>query len=349
MTTPVWISLGSNLGDRRAILDAAVVALNQSPGVFVSRVSSYRETVPVGGPPGQGSFLNAAARLETDLTPRELLAATQAIERDLGRVRLVRWGERTLDIDLLIFATKFLDEPDLKLPHPRLAVRRFVLEPLAEIAPDVVDTITFQTIANLLTNLDRRPRIVMIDESIVAVAPGLCDLLAMFLDDEVVDLAATHFDLPFGMTREWMKRQGREIHGLMSLATIPVRGPESEPSWFVTNFAVDVPRIRKFQTRAFDEYLQDEDFMVRAIEYPKIWFSIHRSRIIDSIPDPTLIVASPNSRFARKAGVNQTPIYYPDAIEPDAIVAEVVAVCRGIAGECRVGEGVHGSSQLDPL
>ncbi len=84
MTTPVWIGLGSNLGDRKATLDAAVAALAEALGVVVRAVSSYHETAPVGGPPGQGSFLNAAARLDTTLDPHQLLAVTQAVENRLG-------------------------------------------------------------------------------------------------------------------------------------------------------------------------------------------------------------------------------------------------------------------------
>ena len=157
-TTPVWISLGSNLGDRQETLRAALGLLDQTPGVAVRSLSSFQETRPVGGPPEQGTFLNAAARLETTLRPEELLSVTRAIEDRLGRVRTVRWGERTLDIDLLIFGDEFVDTPSLKIPHPRLAFRRFVLDPLVEIAPDRVDVVTGRTVADLRANLDRTPR-----------------------------------------------------------------------------------------------------------------------------------------------------------------------------------------------
>src|SRR5436305_11685098 len=103
MATPAWIGLGSNLGDRKGILDAAVAALADAPGVAVKAVSSYHETSPVGGPAGQGAFLNAAAWLETSLDPHQLLAVLQEIEHRAGRVRKARWGERTLDLDLLIY------------------------------------------------------------------------------------------------------------------------------------------------------------------------------------------------------------------------------------------------------
>ena len=123
----------------------------------VRKVSSFHETEPVGGPPGQGKYLNAAAVLETTLDPLELLQVLQEIEAQFGRVRTVRWGERTLDLDLLLFDDRIIDTPELTIPHPRLRVRRFVLEPLAEIAPEAVDPVTKRTIADLLADLDQGP------------------------------------------------------------------------------------------------------------------------------------------------------------------------------------------------
>jgi 2-amino-4-hydroxy-6-hydroxymethyldihydropteridine diphosphokinase len=157
MGTHSLIGLGSNLGDRRANLDLAVAALSGTSGVAVRAVSSYHETRPVGGPSGQGPFLNAAALLDTTLDPFALLARLQAIEAEAGRVRTVRWGERTLDLDLLIHGTRFLTGPELTLPHPRMAVRRFVIAPAAEVAPDLTHTPSGLTIRELLTLLDRRP------------------------------------------------------------------------------------------------------------------------------------------------------------------------------------------------
>ncbi len=152
-----WIGLGGNLGDREARLDAAVAALDATHGVSVRAVSSYHETAPVGGPSGQGAFLNAAASVETTLDPEPLLDRLQAIETQSGRVRKARWDERTLDLDLLLFDDAVFATPRLEIPHPRMLVRRFVLAPLAEIAPDLIEPTTHQTISALLANLDRRP------------------------------------------------------------------------------------------------------------------------------------------------------------------------------------------------
>ncbi len=135
MRAVAFIGLGSNLGERERYLEAALDRLRASPGVRVLAVSSVRETEPVGYAE-QGRFLNAAAKLETTLRPSELLQLLLAIEGELGRVRDgPRFGPRTLDLDLLLYGDEQLEEPELTIPHPRLAERSFVLEPLAELEP----------------------------------------------------------------------------------------------------------------------------------------------------------------------------------------------------------------------
>jgi 2-amino-4-hydroxy-6-hydroxymethyldihydropteridine diphosphokinase len=133
--TRVFVGLGSNLGDRELNLRRALVRLEQLGSV---RVSSFRETDPV-GVTDQPKFLNAAAELATDLSPRELLERLLEIERELGRDRATerRWGPRVIDLDLLLFGEEAIDEPGLTVPHPRLADRRFVLEPLCELNEDL--------------------------------------------------------------------------------------------------------------------------------------------------------------------------------------------------------------------
>jgi 2-amino-4-hydroxy-6-hydroxymethyldihydropteridine diphosphokinase len=153
MSASALISLGSNLGDRRETLEAAIRALGDMPGVIVERVSSFHETEPVGGPAGQGMYLNAAAALATTLDPFELLRVLQHVEAQFGRERTVRWGARSLDLDLLLFDDSIIDTPELSVPHPRLARRRFVLEPLSEIVPFAVEPVSRRTIAELLFRL----------------------------------------------------------------------------------------------------------------------------------------------------------------------------------------------------
>ena len=128
--------MGSNLGDREGTLRRAVELLEAEPGIRVAAVSSLRETDPVGYE-DQPRFLNGACAVETQLEPHELLARLLAIEAALGRTRdgVPRYGPRTVDLDLLLYGQKTVDEPDLTVPHPRLAERRFALEPLAELDP----------------------------------------------------------------------------------------------------------------------------------------------------------------------------------------------------------------------
>ena len=133
-----YIGIGSNLGERDVTIRDALELLAADPELEVEAVSSIRETDPV-GVVDQPRFLNAAIRLATDLAPRPLLERLLAVEQQLGRVRTgERYGPRTIDLDLLLYGDEIVDEPGLRVPHPRLAERRFVLEPLAELDPGLV-------------------------------------------------------------------------------------------------------------------------------------------------------------------------------------------------------------------
>jgi 2-amino-4-hydroxy-6-hydroxymethyldihydropteridine diphosphokinase len=128
-----FLGLGSNLGDRERYLREAVDSL---PGVV--QVSPLYETDPVGGPGGQGAYLNIVVEIATGLTPRELLGVCHRLESAAQRVRIERWGPRTLDVDILLYDDVTSDEPDLVIPHPRMWQRRFVVAPLRDIAPELV-------------------------------------------------------------------------------------------------------------------------------------------------------------------------------------------------------------------
>jgi len=136
--TPAYIALGSNLGDRVAHLQFAVDALAAADRVSVTAVSRVYETAPVGGP-AQEAYLNAVVALTTDLAPEALLSLAQRIESDAHRVRAERWGPRTLDVDILIYDDLESADPDLMLPHPRMWERGFVLAPLRDVAPELVE------------------------------------------------------------------------------------------------------------------------------------------------------------------------------------------------------------------
>ena len=152
----VYLGLGSNMGDRQGHLARALAALVADRDVRVMAVSRFIETEPVGGPPGQGMYLNGAARIETDLEPAALLAELKSIEHRLGRRDGPRWGARPIDLAILLYDDLVLDAPDLVIPHPRLAERRFVLEPLSEIAPDARDPRSGLSVRDLLARLPPR-------------------------------------------------------------------------------------------------------------------------------------------------------------------------------------------------
>jgi 2-amino-4-hydroxy-6-hydroxymethyldihydropteridine diphosphokinase len=148
----VFLGLGANFGDRMANLVRAVEEL-KTAGVRVVQSSSVYETEPVGGPPDQDSYLNAAIEVATSLTPREMLDLCKKIETDLGRVPGPRWGPRRIDVDILLWGDRVVDEPDLEIPHVEMANRAFVLGPLDEIAPEVYNPQIGRTVHELAIQL----------------------------------------------------------------------------------------------------------------------------------------------------------------------------------------------------
>lgn len=156
----VYVAMGSNEGDREAALRAATAALRKVPDTLLVGTSPIYETPPV-GPIGQGPYLNAVVRLETDLSPRALLAHLQAIEQDAGRdaegtERRVRWGPRVLDLDILLFGREVVSEDGLDIPHPLMHDRWFVLRPLADLNPNAVHPLLEMTAGALLDDLETR-------------------------------------------------------------------------------------------------------------------------------------------------------------------------------------------------
>lgn len=142
-----FVALGSNLGDRQANLNRAVELLKQH-GVEVLKVSTFIETEPY-GVTDQPRFLNGACMVKTELSPLELLRLLLSVEKEMGRVRLRHWGERNIDLDLLLYEGVMMDTEELRLPHPDMANRDFVMLPLAELAPSLIHPVLQKTMQEL--------------------------------------------------------------------------------------------------------------------------------------------------------------------------------------------------------
>ena len=132
-----YLGLGSNIGDRAANLAEAVQRIAQISTIEIVKTSSVYETAPV-GPQDQPDFFNQVTQADVTCSARRLLEYVRGIEQEMGRVRMRRWGERIIDIDILLYGDETIDQPDLQIPHPCMLTRQFVLVPLAEIAPDLV-------------------------------------------------------------------------------------------------------------------------------------------------------------------------------------------------------------------
>ena len=318
------VGLGGNLGDRAATLDRAVDDLGAATGVGVRAVSTYHTTTPVGGPGGQGAFLNAAVLLETTRDPAALHHLLLDIERHAGRTRDVRWGARTLDLDLILFGDRVIDTTELAVPHPRMAVRRFVLAPMAEIAPDAIDPMTGRTILGLLRNLDRRPGYLAIDAR-----PG-SDPLAEVADRVADALGGRALGLPEPTVRH-VGIEGR-LNAVLDRAALAgglldeaVRD-RAGPGWIVSRFCMPIDRLRLSTSLAIEACRRPDRTSPDRLNP---W-----ARRVTPDPDaradhPTFCVLRGWgwSGRAELAGRIGAPIIVPEASDPDAIVTEILAAC----------------------
>jgi 2-amino-4-hydroxy-6-hydroxymethyldihydropteridine diphosphokinase len=151
-----YIAFGANLGDRQQNIRAALAKLARTDGIELTRVSSFLDNPAIGGPPDSPAFINAVAEIHTTLGSHALLHSLLQIESDLGRTRRDKWAPRTIDIDLLLFGDQIISSQELVVPHPLMHERRFVLQPLAEIAPDAVHPVLQMTIEGLLEDLTEK-------------------------------------------------------------------------------------------------------------------------------------------------------------------------------------------------
>jgi 2-amino-4-hydroxy-6-hydroxymethyldihydropteridine diphosphokinase len=228
------IGLGANLGNRRETLEAAVARLRHHPAMRLTATSPWYETAPVGGPPRQPDFLNGALVAETSLPPQALLELLQQVERELGRRPAERWGPRPIDLDLLLYDQLVLSTPTLVLPHPRMAWRRFVLEPAAEVAGAMIHPTTGWTLSRLLEHLDTAAPYVAITGPIGAGKTELAERLARQtaarLIAEPLDLAQLEAFYADPAGRAWQT----ELQFLQQRSRLLAAGA---PPW------VDAPRL----------------------------------------------------------------------------------------------------------
>jgi len=147
-SSTAYLGLGSNMGDKRDNIEKSIMLLSQNPGIEIVLSSKFYETAPV-GLKDQPDYINAAIKINTNLNPHDLLAVCLGIEKELLRVRTIRWGPRTIDIDILIYDDLILNEVDLVLPHPLMHEREFVLSPMMDIAPSLIHPVYKLTIKQL--------------------------------------------------------------------------------------------------------------------------------------------------------------------------------------------------------
>jgi 2-amino-4-hydroxy-6-hydroxymethyldihydropteridine diphosphokinase len=325
--TLAMIALGSNLGDRKATLDRAIADLIAAPGIVVRKVSTYLETSPVGGPGGQRAFLNAAAALESTLDPFALHRLLVDIERRAGRIREIRWDSRTLDLDLILFGDQFVDTPHLIVPHPRYAVRRFVLAPMVEISPEVIDPLTGKSVEDLLFSLARRPSYVAID------GPPGTDFphrIAQRVSEVLGGVSQFRQELrpsaSEGNPLQWFDQFVSSKEALRESRDLALSMPGDR--WMITDFCLDVDLIRLsgITTKIKIEqtgsaHVNEMDRRLEVVAQP----------CSDTV-SPTFLVAIGFRDWewglpllAKSIGV---PTLIPDATDDDGLVSEIVAACQ---------------------
>jgi 2-amino-4-hydroxy-6-hydroxymethyldihydropteridine diphosphokinase len=336
------IGLGSNLGPREDLLRRALDRLQSTPHVQILARSRAYETRPVGGPPRQPLFLNAAAVVETSLGPELLLDTLLEIELALGRQRTERWAARPIDLDLLLYDAQVLRSPRLVLPHPRMAWRRFVLQPAAEVAGDWLHPPTGWTITRLLANLDNSPNYVAFAGAIGAgktlLAKAVADRMGgrALLEPVNARRLATFYADPSGRAWataiEFLDERARRL----DLLDPAWQGPTLVASdfWFDQSLAfaqVWLPPSEQTAFRDRFEAVRQRVVRPRLIVLLEAPAEVLRARIAararpyeQSIPCARL-EAIAAGLSAATGWSDQGPVLRLTAAEPEALLAEVVA------------------------
>jgi 2-amino-4-hydroxy-6-hydroxymethyldihydropteridine diphosphokinase len=352
------IGLGSNQGNRQHLLETAasrVIAQAQGRSVHLS---SWHETTPIGGPADQPNYLNGALAFETSLPPEPLLALLQQIELDLGRKREVRWSQRTIDLDLLLYGDLVMDTPKLQLPHPRMAWRRFVLEPAAEVAGAMIHPTTGWTIERLLAHLNTTPWYIAITGPIAVGKTHLAQQLAGLLPARRIDeqpnwthLANFYSDPAshaWSIELEFLEQRVQLLSSvLFSDVALPNRltEPTHQADWMVSDFWFDQSAafarawLPPEAWRSFVELWQEKQ---RTIVRPKLVVLLDapaktlaerlrtRGRVCEQPLTEESLERIRQSILAEVKKPDVGPVLRLDNTTPEVAVAEVLAAARGM-------------------
>ncbi len=319
------IGIGANLGDRERSIGQAMQEIRSAAEISSVVVSGYHRTEPVGGPTGQEFFLNAAARFQTSLSPRQLLRFLHRIEKQLGREREDRWGPRTIDLDLLLMDDLVFKRKDLVVPHPRIAFRRFVLEPAVEIAADMVHPEMGWTLQQLFDHLNRaRPYVAFTGIGVVTEKERIASLVASRLDGVLITpIPRESLRRPLDMIEaDSLKNDAARVKHLAELLA-PDRITEQQLC--ISDFWFDeLVTLDRFE-------LSDEEFAHRQQQWEAYRHQVMQPKLLVLLklktesPDSERIAERNEAveKLVREAA--QCPILCLDDSDPNFVIQEVVA------------------------
>lgn len=333
------IGLGSNLGDRAAVLQQAVAEISRLPSSRVIAVSRFLETVAATGGE-QPAFLNAAIRIETSLEPMGLLGHLQSVENRLGRVRADRWGVRTVDLDILLYDQQVLRLSNLQVPHPRMAWRRFVLEPAAEIAGEMIHPTSGWSIGELLLHLDRADEYVAICGPPGAGKSRLASRVAQLVRGSVALLdVAPEMPAPdspsensFRFELEWLQLRAERIarpEGEVERAV-----PRLSDFWLGQSL---VYARNGLDDRLFSAFSARWDEVQPRVLRPRLVVFLDRPGVGDSASDAADVSGELPRRLRddlldRVLAPRQSPALVLDGLDADWAVVEVAAAIQAMKG-----------------